>query len=167
MNIDYPDGTQLSITKSFAASPGAVFEAFTDPDLMETWIWGDNPANIKVESDPRVGGRWSAYIDAMEGDDSWPGDRWGMCGVYAVLDAPTKVVYTLHWDAPVGYNLGDNVGMLTDEAVVVDITPTPEGCEVVFRHIGVPDDGISVGEHAKGIAETFKTLERRLTEAHA
>lgn len=164
MTIEYPDGTQLVITKEFAAPPARVFKAFTDADVMKGWIWGDDPSGVQVESDPRVGGRWTAYVDAKEGDDSWPGDRWGMCGVYAVVDAPTRIVYTLHWDAPVGYNIGDDVGLLTDEAVVVDLRSTDTGTEVKFRHIGIPDDRVAAHEHARGVANTFETLERLLSD---
>jgi len=160
VQIDHPDGTQVRITRTFPADPDRVFRAFTDAREMTRWIWGDDAANVAVSSDARIGGTWSASIDAPPGDDSWPGDRYGMCGVYAVVDVGSRLVYTLHWDAPVGYNLGGAV--VADEAVIVDFTPAEDGTTVVFRHIGIPDDGVSAAEHGRGVATTFDALAQTL-----
>lgn len=159
--IEYPDGTQLMITRTIAASPDALFAAFTDPDLMVQWIWGDGAHGVVVESDPRVGGRWSAYMDAPEeAGMEWPGDSYGMRGVFVVVDRPERLAYTLNWDAPVGYNVGVDPTTLTDEAVVVDFREVDRGTTITFRHVGIPDDGVSAPEHAKGVDATLDTLER-------
>ena len=127
---------------------------------MAAWIWGDDPAGIEVTSDARVGGTWSAFIDAPPGDGRRSGDRYGMREVYAVVDAPARLVYTLHWDAPVGYNEGVGAGEVADEAVIVDFTTEPGGTTVVFHHVGIPDDGRSAAEHGRGVAATLATLAR-------
>jgi uncharacterized protein YndB with AHSA1/START domain len=38
--IEYPDGTQLIITRTLPASPDRVFEAFTDAEQMSRWMVG-------------------------------------------------------------------------------------------------------------------------------
>lgn len=162
MTTTYPDGTQLEITRQFTASPDRIFDALTDPVVMTRWIWGANASGVAVNTDPKIGGRWSAYMDAPEGDDSWPGSSWGMRGLYAVVDAPERLVYTINWDAPVGYNQDVDPSTLTDEVVVVDLVPRDGGTEMVFRHLGIPDDGVSAPEHAKGIDATLDTLEQVL-----
>jgi uncharacterized protein YndB with AHSA1/START domain len=163
MAIEFPDGTQLVITRTVARSPERVFEAFTDSEQMARWIWGPNAPGAEVVCDARVGGRWSAYMDAPEGESQqWPGEKHGMRGVFAVVDRPERIVYTLNWDAPVGYNVGVDPSTLTDEAVVIDFKPSGEGTIIAFRHLGIPDDGVSVHEHAKGVDATLDTLEQLL-----
>lgn len=165
MTIEYPDGTQLLITRMIHASPEHVFDAFTDADKMARWIWGDAAPGIEVTCEAQVGGRWSAYMAAPKTDSmEWRGDRYGMRGVFAVVDRPERIVYTLNWDAPVGYNIGVDPSTLTDEAVVVDLRPVDGGTLLTFRHVGIPDDGISVQEHAKGVDSTLDTLEAFISD---
>jgi uncharacterized protein YndB with AHSA1/START domain len=102
-------------------------------------------------------------MDAPEKDSMpWPGKKYGMRGVFAVVDRPERIVYTLNWDAPVGYNVGVDPFTLTDEAVVVDFKPNDDGTVVMFHHVGIPDDGVSVQEHATGVDATLDTLEKLL-----
>lgn len=163
MAVEFADGTQLIITRTLPASPDRVFEAFTDAEQMSRWMWGPDAPGSEVSSDPRVGGRWSAYMDAPAEDSMpWPGEKYGMRGVFAVVDRPKRIVYTLNWDAPVGYNVGVDPSTLTDEAVVIDLRPNDDGTGVTFRHLGIPDDGVSVQEHAKGVDSTLDTLEKLL-----
>lgn len=161
--IEYPDGTQVLITRTIAAGRDALFGAFTDADVMARWMWGENAPGVVVESDPRVGGGWSAYMDAPDGDGMvWPGESYGMRGIFVVVDRPERLAYTLNWDAPVGYNVGVDPATLTDEAVVVDFREAGDGTELTFRHIGIPDDGVSAPEHASGVDATLDVLERLL-----
>lgn len=165
MTIEYPDNTQLLITRVIQASPERVFGALTDSDQMARWIWGESAPGVEVTCDARVGGRWSAYMDAPETDTmEWPGDRYGMRGVFVVVDRPERIVYTLNWDAPVGYNVDVDLSTVTDEAVVIELREREGQTLMMFRHVGIPDDGVSVQEHAKGVDSTLDTLERVLGE---
>lgn len=48
---------QLSVRRSYAAPPDAVFRAFTDPGLLERWFRPSPDVTVKAtELDLRVGG---------------------------------------------------------------------------------------------------------------
>ena len=159
MTFTNPDGTQVLVSRRLRAPVERVYRAFTDPVDMAGWMWGPLSANTLAEVDLRVGGRYSVYVDATPGSDAWPGDRWGMAGVYAVIEPNERLVYTIHWDAPVGYNQ-EPAGRVLDEVLIVDFAPIPEGTRVEMRHVGIPDDGVSALEHGKGLAATFDDLAR-------
>lgn len=159
MTFSNPDGTQVQVSRRLHAPVARVFRAFTDPDDMARWMWGPLSANTVAAADVRVGGRYSVYIDAAPGMDGWPGDRWGMAGVYAVVEPDERLVYTVHWDAPVGYNQ-DPDGPVLDEVLIVDFVSIPEGTLVEMHHVGIPDDGVSAAEHGRGLASTFDDLAR-------
>ena len=115
----------------------------------------------------RVEGRYSVYTDAKPGDDSWPGNRWGMAGIYALIDPNRRLVYTVHWDAPAGYNQIEDGSPVLDEVLVVDFTDTAEGTLVDMRHVGIPDDGVSAIEHGTGLDATFDDLARLVEDVDA
>lgn len=157
MAHDNPDGTQAIVTRTFAAPVARVYRAFTDPFDMAAWMWGPLSVNPSAEVDLRVGGRYSVSIDAS--DDTWPGDRWGMAGVYAVIEPQRRLVYTVHWDAPVGYNQIEAGPPVLDEVLIVEFSEVDdEHTKLVVRHIGIPDDGVSAEEHGKGLDATFDFL---------
>ena len=157
MSVEVIDGIRARIIREFAAAPERLYRAFTDPAEAAAWMWGPNVPNPSAEMDLRVGGRYRVSRDAPDGDDSgWPSDRWAFSGVFVELDPPRKIVYTLHWEGPVGYNqTGDEV---FDEAVIVTLEPDEAGTLLVFDHIGIPDDGVSAAEHGRSVAVTFDTL---------
>jgi len=151
------DGTSVTITRRLAAAPARVFRAFVDGDDLAAWVWGSMASRVDAHAEGRVGGRYWAYTDAPEGmEDEWPSPRWGVMGVYAVLDEPDRLVYTIHWDGPVGYNQGDEC--VADEVVVVDLVPAGGGAELTMRHLGIPDDGVSSAEHERGIEDMLDAL---------
>lgn len=157
MGHEVIDGVRAKVTREFSAAPERMYRAFTDPTEAAAWMWGPSAPNASAEMDLRVGGRYRIGKDAPEDDDSgWPSDRWAWSGVFIELDPPRRLVYTIRWEGPVGYNqTGDEV---FDEAAVVTFTPTDRGTLVVFEHIGIPDDDMSAAEHGKAVAQTFETL---------
>jgi uncharacterized protein YndB with AHSA1/START domain len=155
--VETPGGTSVRIRRVFAASLDRVYGAFTEPDRMATWMWGSGAANVAAQADVRVGGWYDVSMDAPPGrEGEWHEPRWGMRGVYAVVEPCERLVYTIHWTGPVGYNAGDR--NVADEVVIVRFSQAAGGVEVDFRHIGIPDDGRSAREHAKGLAATFDDL---------
>ena len=157
MGVEIVDGVRAVVTREFAAPPERLYRAFTDPVDAAAWMWGRDAPNAAAEMDLRVGGRYSVAKDAPADDDSgWGTDRWAIRGTFIELDPPRRLVYTLHWSGPVGYNqTGDEV---LDEAAVVTFEATEAGTRVVYDHIGIPDDGMSATEHGKGLAASFESL---------
>ena len=157
MSVEVIDGIRVVITREFRAPPERLYRAFTEPADAAAWMWGAGAPNPSAEMDVRVGGRYRVGKDAPADDDSgWGTPRWAISGVFVELDPPRRLVYTLHWEGPVGYNqTGDEV---LDEAAIVIIEPVAAGTLVRYEHIGIPDDGISAAEHGKGVDGSFDAL---------
>ena len=121
-------------------------------------MWASYKGDTTAAADVRVGGRYEVYTDAQSDDTGWPSDRWGFAGYYVEVVPSERLVYTIHWDGPVGYNqTGD---LVLDEAVIVDLTERDSATEVVMWHVGIPADGISAPTHAAGIEQMFDYLEQ-------
>ena len=79
-----------------------------------------------------------------------------MSGVYVEVDPPKRLVYTLHWEADVGYNR-DGAGV-SDEVIIVDLSPVGKDTKLNFRHLGIPNDGFSAPEHGRAAEAMFDLL---------
>jgi uncharacterized protein YndB with AHSA1/START domain len=162
VRVENPDGTQVYASRRFDEPASRLWRAFTDPGDMAAWMWTGYARNCVAESDLRVGGRYSVYTDSNATADGWHTDRIGRLGIYVDIVPEKRLVFTLHWDAPVGYN--QRGGAVTDEVVLVTFRPSGDSCVVELRHVGIPDDGVSAVEHRKAVAEEFEFL-ARLVEA--
>ena len=85
-----------------------------------------------------------------------------MRGVYLEIEPDHRLVYTLHWDADVGYNHPCLESM--DEAVIVDLREMDTGCSLTFTHVGLPGDAKSAEAHAQGVQASFDVLAAVLDE---
>jgi len=86
----------------------------------------------------------------------WLSDRVGRLGVYVEIVPERRLVYTLHWDAPVGYNQGPEV--VGDEAFLVGFAAAGEGTMVKIEHVGIPADTGANIEHGTGLADELEQL---------
>jgi uncharacterized protein YndB with AHSA1/START domain len=109
----------LSITRTFDASPEAVFAAWTDPAEFGRWFGTGATTVEDVSIDLRVGGGWCARM--IIGD----GTAIGWHGSYLEVDAPHRLVLSLS-DRP-----GDQY-----ERVTVDLTAVEGGTEMTFTQSG-------------------------------
>ena len=84
-----PDDTSIAYERDFAAPAAEVWKAYTDPELVRTWMLGPNPETefTRCEMDMRPGGsfRWE-WVD-RDGDLSISGD-------VLEVDAPHRLVTT-------------------------------------------------------------------------
>ena len=113
------DGTYISITRTFDASPEAVFEAWTNPAQFSRWF-GTQSTNVKdVSMDLRVGGAWSARMILGDGTEI------GWHGSYLEVEAPHRLVLSLS-DRP-----GDQF-----ERVTVNLKEVADGTEMTFTQAG-------------------------------
>ena len=156
MQISNPDGTSARAIRRYDASPERMWQAFTDPTDMAQWMWGGFTKNAVADANLRVGGRYSVYTDSNATKDGWHTDRIGRLGVYVEIIPNEKLVYTLHWDAPVGYNQKSDP--VADEFFVVTFAPDGDGTIVEVNHYGIPSDGVSAEGHGLGLGEELKTL---------
>jgi uncharacterized protein YndB with AHSA1/START domain len=162
MSVEIHDGITVRISRSFDHPPETLFAAFTDPHLAAQWMWAGIGSLPYAEIDLRIGGRYRVAITADPDDDTWPGEERAMRGVYLQIEPNRRLVYTLHWDADVGYNRPCLESI--DEAVIVDIQETGTGCSLSFTHAGLPGDARSAEAHAQGTQASFDVLNAMLDE---
>ena len=164
MSVEIHDGIVVEVSQRFDHPPEMLFAAFTEPLLASRWMWAGLGSQPYAEIDLRVGGRYRIAVAADPDDDSWPGNERAMRGVYLQIEPNRRLVYTLHWDADVGYNRPCLESI--DEAVIVDIIALDTGCLLTFTHVGLPGDAMSAEAHAEGIQAGLDML-AALLEEHA
>ncbi len=137
----------IRIERVFHAPVGRVFEAWSRTEDLKRWAWGSLASDVRADIDFRVGGTYR--ITTSRSDK----ERWTFSGTYLEIIANRRIVYTLRWDAPMGY---DQVR----ETVTVEFTEEGEQTIIEFLHEGVPD--IATETHEKGWNNTFDRLEKIL-----
>ncbi len=120
---------QLRLERRFDASPEHVFDAWTNPEVLQQW-WaaGPNWDTPLAEVDLRPGGR---YRLTMHDPDS--GAQHTVGGEYTVVERPARLAYTWQWEAMAG-DLGDI------SQVEVEFRPDGDGTQVVLIHSGLTSD---------------------------
>lgn len=85
--FDLPDDTSIAYERDFAAPASEVWRAYTDPEIVRTWMLGPNPETefTTCEMDMRAGGsfRW-VWVD-RDGELEIAGD-------VLEADAPHRIV---------------------------------------------------------------------------
>jgi uncharacterized protein YndB with AHSA1/START domain len=113
--------TGSSITRTFAAPPEAVFDAWVTPATFAAW-WGGSAAEVPLDSvslDARPGGSWKATM--ILGPDL----RFDWRGEYVEVDRPNKLVLTTTFQP------GDERELLTVILIAVE-----GGTEMRFSQTG-------------------------------
>jgi uncharacterized protein YndB with AHSA1/START domain len=88
MELTLPSDFEIVITRDFNATPGRVFEAWTNPDQVRQWYGCGELNLVTCEIDLRAGG---AYRYVLTGPDS---SRHTMTGRYLEIVRPSRLVYT-------------------------------------------------------------------------
>ena len=104
-----------------------------------------------AEVDLRVGGAYSCYAKS----------ELGFRGIYLVIEAPRHLIFTLQWDADVGYNRDG--AKVTDEAIEVLLETVGEETRMVYKQHGIPDVLGAVDGHRQGTQAMLRLLDRVVT----
>jgi uncharacterized protein YndB with AHSA1/START domain len=107
----------IDIKRTFPAAPQALFDAWTQGDLLAQWF-GLPDAQVEATCDARVGGAWELTMHSPMG-------QFGFTGEYAAVDAPAHLVYTLKATGQDGV-----------ETCTVDLAPHGDGSELRFTQDG-------------------------------
>jgi uncharacterized protein YndB with AHSA1/START domain len=141
------------LERSFAAPPVEVFDAWTNPAVLERW-WAARPtwSSPGCEVDLRVGGR---YRLRMRDDQSEEVHVVG--GEYLEVDRPRRLVYTWCWEDDEGLHPGHV------SVVSVDFRPAGngEGTTLVLEHSGLASEE-SLRGHGAGWQGCLESLARRI-----
>lgn len=116
-----PDTVDVSLHRTFKVPAERVFDAWLTPRLLGQWMFGPRVRDenvIRLDVDPRVGGRFSMLVDRN-------GQRIDHVGEYRVVDRPRHLEFT--WGIR-GVSDGD------DSLLILRFSPTPTGCELHLIH---------------------------------
>ena len=114
----------LRLIRTVAASPEAVFEAWTAKEHLERWSCPNPDAPLEVEVDLRVGGNYSIRMDVDGGPHT-------AFGTYREVDPPNRLVYTWDWKE-------EPLAMGIETLVTVEFAAVDGGTEIRLTHEGFP-----------------------------
>lgn len=131
------------VAQRFRASRERVFDAWLKPEIVRLWLFKSHDNEIvRVAVNPQSGGRFS-ILERAKGEDI---DHFG---VYSVIDRPNRLAFSLEvpWHFP----------GVTE--VVVEITPSDEGCHLSLTQTGV-DPKITEGPWRNMLSQLARLLAR-------
>jgi uncharacterized protein YndB with AHSA1/START domain len=123
--------SKLVVTKVIKATPEEVFEAFTNPEIMTEWFYGDEGWTVDVSNTLEIGGK---YILNMIKPD---GKEYKHTGEYKVIAPHEKLVFT--W----------NSDFAQDTVVTVYFRGVAGGTEITLEHEFLPTAEVRE-DHRKG-----------------
>jgi uncharacterized protein YndB with AHSA1/START domain len=115
-----PNPVRVRVSRSFAAPPEWVFDAWLDPARIGKWMFGPairEEEVLHLKTDPRVGGKFSFLVRRK-------GTQIDHVGTYREIDRPRRLVFT--WGV---------AGQSSDESVVtIEIRAMDTGCDLTLTH---------------------------------
>jgi glutathione S-transferase len=141
----------LRLQRRFDAPREAVFDAWTNPDVLRDW-WAAQPTMKpgEIDVDLRVGGRYRMQMVSDEGEVHT------VVGEYTHVERPSHIAYTWTWES--------NEDMMSGSAattVEIDFAEDGGGTLVTLTHSGFGNPEIR-GMHEHGWMGTFDSFERYL-----
>lgn len=141
----------LTLRRDFDAPIAMVWDAWTDPAFLVTWLGPREWPAVEVDADVTVGGRWQATLRAASGEELRQGGR------YLVLDAPHHLEFTFRWESD---NHEDGPGV--DTKVTVRLRALGDArTRMDFEQTGLVSSESAEG-HEGGWTSTFDRLAERL-----
>jgi uncharacterized protein YndB with AHSA1/START domain len=136
------------VTRRFRATPRRVFDAWLDPEQVALWLGAAARHEalgelVRVELEPCVGG---AFRFVYRRNDS----ELVQSGRYLEIAPPKRLVFT--WD----------MALPDIERIVIAITPTADGCELVLEHVMDPSWSGDVSPVSAAWASVVEALAKRL-----
>jgi len=113
--------SRLILSRFFSVEPRAVFDAWTKPELMKSWLF-KSPDNeiLSITTVLKVGGRFSI----LELNENEKIDHFGE---YLEIEKPNKLVFTL--EVPRHFSGVSKVS--------IEIRDKQNGCELIFSQSGI------------------------------
>jgi uncharacterized protein YndB with AHSA1/START domain len=137
------DRPGLRLTRRYPVAPEKVWRAWTEPQALSAWFGpGESRSVTHAEVDVRPGG---AYTIGFRTQD---GQHHQVSGVYQEVVVNSKLSFTWAWQST-----PERVSLVT-----IELRPTPEGCELDFRHDRF-FDAAARDNHERGWTATLKKLD--------
>jgi uncharacterized protein YndB with AHSA1/START domain len=136
MSIDVDTGT-VRVERTYEAPAEAVFDAWTNPEVLRRWWKADPSHEVTVAADVRPGG---GYRLTMRRPD---GEPMVVHGTYREVARPDRLVYSWAWEGTGPYANHES------EVAVTFAEREPGRTTIVIEHAGLLDDD-SRANHARG-----------------
>ena len=122
----------ITITRTVAASPDRVFDAWTDVDQLAAWWW-PQLADTTYDVDAQVGGPFRIHSSTIGAT---------VTGIYTEVDPPRRLSFTWRWQDD------DEPEAAVADTVIVTFEPQAAGTVVTVAHTStahVPEGGAGQG----------------------
>lgn len=142
--------TALRLERTYDAPAQAVFDAWTDPEVMRRW-WhpGREWDTSLAESDLRPGGRVRVGMRSPDGDE------YGGGGEYTEIRPPERLAFTWIWDDdPAGHS----------SLIELDFEEHDGATTLVLTHSGLRSEDSREG-HRDGWHQALENLALKALEA--
>ena len=149
---DQPFSVAYSLSRHLPAQPGTVFEAWTTPAGLASWLGPEEfavPAERAV-MEARVGGTWALVLVAPDGSETRLG------GQVREIDQPRRLVLTTGDPANTD---GDTASVVTLQLVAAD-----GGTSMHFHQAGVNTTSEHADQARQGWLHFFDRLEKHLSD---
>ena len=144
------DKPSLTLTRDYAAPPGRVWRAWTDPEALKQWWAPAAGGAVSVaELDVRVGGRFRICFGGPDGNDH------ECAGVYQEVAKPNKLVFTWSWPRSTPER---------ESLVTILFNARGSGTGLVFKHERFFDEKAR-DDHKRGWSGLLDKLDRFMKAA--
>jgi len=155
-NITAHGDREIAVTRVFDAPRALVFDAYTKPELIKTWLLGPDGWSMPIcEVDLRAGGKFR-YVWKSDSD----GSEMGMGGVYREIVAAERIVATELFDE--AWYPGEAVDtiVLTERDGKTTLTQT------LLYNSRETRDAVLKSPMQRGLAASYDRLEKSLPSLH-
>lgn len=143
-----PDDDPILVECFFAQPPTAVFEAWTDPEIIMKWFGPRPNTLVSATIDLRLGGRYR-FVKSQDDKTST-----GFAGEYLVIEPNHRLVFT--W-AQFACHADGREEITPHSKVEIDFVATEGGTELRLSHSALPSDDARKG-FAGGWERAFGNL---------
>lgn len=143
--------TALRVERTFNAPARAVFDAWTNPEVMRRW-WhaGADWETPVAEVDVRVGGGFRVTMRRPDGQQHTA------TGEYTVVEPPLRLAFTWTW-------VGEEDTLGADSLVEVEFAERDEATTVVLSHSGLAGPELA-RSHTEGWENVLDNLSSKVLE---
>ena len=152
-NITAHGDREIVVMRVFDAPRQLVFDAYTKPELVKTWLLGPDGWSMPVcEIDLRAGGKYR-YVWENDSD----GREMGMGGIYREVVAPERIVATEKFDE--AWYPGEALGTI----VLVERDGKTTLTQTILYNSRETRDAVLKSPMQTGMAASYDKLEKFLS----
>ena len=139
--------------RRIAASPGAIYAAFVDPEALMAWLPPAGMTGRALLFEPWQSGRYRIALTYQGEGEGKTADRTDIsAGRFLALEPARRIVMTAIFES-------DDPAFAGEMILTWSLDPTPGGTEVKVTAEKVPA-GISAEDHEAGLASSLENLAR-------